>query len=288
MRDAKGTKEFDLKRAVFPCYASIKKDGVRLLREDFLYTRNHNPAIGLDHIKPRFIDGCQHELDGEGLVRGCEFDEASGLIRNHQKVPEAYYMVFDAPSQPGTLFERYTWLFQNLILSDDVQLIEHVICHNLDELMEFYYAAIEAGEEGIMYKAMESLYNDKKNYEWMRMVPIKSADCPVIRIEEGTGKFEDSMGKVVVLFNGKECKVGTGFNEKPWADMTPAERRKAIKDGKGEDEADYESRRRGYIWTHPLKTISRIGCFEYKELSKNGVMRQPRFKGWRWDKKEVD
>ena len=158
MREAQGTKEFNPKKAKYPCYASIKKDGVRLLKNIIgpLYTSNGNDVIGLDHIIPSFIDGRRHAVDGEGLVRGKIFDEASGLIRNHHTTPDAYLMVFDAPEIPGTLFERYTWLFQNLIISDEVGLIEHVVCNNEQELMDFYHKAIEAGEEGIMYKAMDA------------------------------------------------------------------------------------------------------------------------------------
>lgn len=293
MRGAKGTKGFEISKVKFPCYASIKYDGIRVLRKVIggtpqLYSRNHNVLIGADHIKPEYIKGYTGELDGEGMYAGDDFDSASGKWRNHEMIPNAYYMVFDAPAIPGNFETRYNWLKDYLIENDHLKLVEHVLVKDIDELMDFYFKSIEAGHEGIVVKDPKSPYNDKKNYQWMRMVPIKTSDCEVIGVEEGTGKFEGSMGKLIVKFQGKECKVGTGFNEKPWADLTPAERRKAIKDGKGEDGTDYETRRRGWIYNNPNAVIGKIACCEYKELSKNGLMRQPRFKGWRWDKKEVD
>ena len=88
------------------------------------------------------------------------------------------------------------------------------------------------------------------------MVPLESEDVPCTGIFEGTGKYEFSAGGIYVDFNGVQVKVGTGFSD----------------------------RDRKKMWEDQDHYIGLISEIEFKEKTKNGSMRQPRFKGWRLDK----
>lgn len=241
----------------YPCFVSGKYDGVRGLNEVSFKTRAGKVLKGLDHLETELL-ACSAHLDGELMVAGVGFDEGSGLIRNHKPTPDAYYMVFDAPSIPGPLHKRIEWLQKNLKQSRSIKLIPHVEAHDLDDIIAFYNHCLSMGLEGIVIKDMNSEYTAGKSYDWMRLCPVKTADCLVTGWFEGKGKFVNMMGGIIVDYKGKPCKVGTGFKDHE-RDISMA--------------PDY---------------TGRIAECEFKEETKAGSMRQPRFKGWRWDKKETD
>jgi len=281
-------KTFDPASATYPLCAAIKKDGVRARAVTYeLYTRANQRFIGFDHIEDE-LEKYTFEKDGEMMVPGQDFDGASGLIRNNQPVPTAVYWLFDCPSIDASKWARYQFLKENVVETDHIKIIEHRIINNQEELMEFYHQALVDGEEGLVVYTINHEYRDARSYDWCRLVPIQKADCKVIGFEEGEGKLVGSLGKLIVDFNGVPTGVGTGFNEKLWDLLTDAEKKKAAKDGKGYTEEDYESRRRGYIWDHKPEFLNAIAEIHYKEKTSKGSMRQPRFKGWRFDKQEAN
>lgn len=87
-----------------------------------------------------------------------------------------------------------------------------------------------------------------------------SFDLRIIDVEEGKGKHAGRLGALVVSFHGKKLRIGTGF--------TDAERRD---------------------WYTPFSTIlGKIAEVEAMDYSSDGLLREPRFKGIRYDKVEPD
>ncbi len=262
--DVMRLKTFKKEKCKSPCMAAIKKDGVRgLYVEGQLMSRNGKKIVGLEHIEQE-LEGMKYHVDGELCVPGVDFDTASGLIRNHDIVPTAVYHVFDLQNYPGSKIKRYRFLQSIIPESNHIKIIEQNTFMDYEYLMHFYKWAIDGGEEGIVVYDPDSLYEDKRSHDWMRLVPIKKADCKVIDFYEGTGKLEGSLGGVIVDFNGHEVRVGSGFKE---------------------IEGDHPIEHvRDYIWDHIKQFEGMIAELEYKEKTKKGSMRHPRFKRWRHDK----
>jgi len=251
-------KTFPPNKAVYPLLVSIKYDGVRGRSiSGEIFSRSYKKINGMDHIEA-LLEKIPFDVDGEIVVPGSIFDSASGLIRNLDPVPEAVYMVFDGDLRGGK-YERYLTMNQHLLpvkANCPIQIVKQNVVDNEEELMEYYQSALDQGFEGIVACPRDGAYEDKRI--WWRLVPIKTADCICTGVFEGKGKYENSAGGIYVDFDGHQVKVGTGF--------TDSDRKK--------------------FWEAPEHYTGLIGEFEYKEKTKAGSMRQPRFKGWRLDKSE--
>ncbi len=280
-------KNFNEKKIKFPCMAAFKLDGVRgRFINGNMYSRQGKRIKGLGHIKDQlrqyFVD-----FDGEITVPGNIFDSASGLIRNDKDVPEAIYNIFDVPKHPGNKQERYRDYCHWLNPTDHIKIIEQVMIDGMEELIKFYDSAISAGEEGIVIYNIDHVYRNCRSYDWMRMVPIQSADCRVVGFFEGKRRFEGTLGGIRVNYKGFEVKVGTGFSEKTTSLDSDSQ---TFKDNAIIDYSLFSgikgclSVTRDYIWNHKDDFLGVVAECEFKEETKKGSMRQPRFKKWRFDK----
>lgn len=286
-------KTFVPEKAKYPLLAAVKKDGVRGQYIDKFISRSGKPLVGHGHIESEI----ETNLDGELCIPGMGFDDSSGIIRRQYDTPESVFWVFDAPSVPGTKFERYRWLYDNLKQSDHVKLVQHRLITDANMLMEFYADAISKGEEGIVIYDPDQEYEDGRI--WWRLVPIKSADCKVIGFFEGNGKLSGSLGGLVINYKGHEVKVGTGFKEKilekELKQLVNSTDKKLLRlnslDAHGLSLADISPlwhNIRDFIWVNKHHFINKICKVEFKEKTKAGSLRQPRFKCWRFDKDETN
>ena len=66
-------------------------------------------------------------------------------------------------------------------------------------------------------------------------------DLPVVRVDRGTGRNKDRLGKVYVDFKGNEVGVGSGFTDE----------------------------QRDYFWNNPEEILNKIIEVKYKEETKN-------------------
>ena len=271
-------KNYKKEKCKFPCLAAIKKDGVRARFVDgFLYSRQGHRIIGCEHIEKQ-LEHFPYELDGELCVPGMIFDDVSGLIRNNESIPDAVYNIFDMPHNDRKV-SRYIKLMDEYRRHkmNNVDIITHYTIHSEQELQRFYQFALNQDEEGIVIYDPDSLYEDKRSYDWMRMVPLGTEDLECIGFEEGKGKLKNNLGKCIFNFEGKEVKVGTGFKEKYPDKNIP------ILNNLEDLEEDLANIR-GYIWNNQHIFKGLIAEIEFKERTKSGSLRQPRFKRWRFDK----
>lgn len=287
-------KTFDPEKVKYPVLAAIKKDGVRGQCDAKLVSRQGHKLTGHGHIESDLAN-MKYSLDGEICVPGLDFDEASGKIRDDNETPESVLWVFDATDLGGTKLERYIWLSKNLVETNSVKLIKHLVVYNQIQLDELYAEALEAGEEGLVIYEIDSEYVDGRPGTWTRRVPIKSADCPVIGFFEGKGKHTGSLGGIIVDYKGHKVRVGTGFTEK----ILKTQLKQLVTDI---DKSLYtsESKKlhglslaqvsplwlkiRQFIWDNKDLFLGVIAKLEFKEKTKAGSLRQPRFKTWRFDK----
>ena len=103
-----------------------------------------------------------------------------------------------------------------------------------------------------------------KDGEFIKVKPVKSLDLKVVGIFPGKGKYAGKgnyagmAGGITVEYRGVLTDVGTGFS-------------------------DYE---RHQLWQGGL--WGDIAEIEFMELTKDGKLRQPVFKGFRYDKMQAD
>lgn len=272
---------FNPEKAVFPLLASPKKDGNRAQAiHSTLWSRNKKKYHGMSHIEKELAK-YDFGKDGELVVPGHGFDSSSGLIRNKSDVPEAVYWIFDCPDYPSeSRIERYSFLCNSIKETDYIRIMPMIVANNLDDIMKYYHEQLALGEEGLVIYTANHEYRDTRAH-WFRLIPRPTADLRVIGFEEGAGKLKGSLGKLIVDYDGVPVKIGTGFSEKPWSELTQGRKEKT-----GLTEKEYESSRRGYIWVNQEKFLGQICTVEFKQKTKAGSLRQPSFKVWRWDKNE--
>lgn len=286
-------KTFKESKAEYPLICAAKKDGVRgrfVFGE--MMTRSNHKINGIGHIEDE-LDQYLFELDGELVVPGENFDSASGLIRSDDPTPNAVYWIFDCPSHPGTKVERLAFLKEKITTTKHIRIIPHITINDKKQLMKYYNWALSESEEGIVVYTPDHLYRDVRSYDWMRVVPKKTADCRCIGIYEGSGRLEGTLGGIIVNYKGHEVRVGSGFKLKFDKKQALKTAEEAVKDGAPSLTIAYkrEEKRiseiiRDNIWAEPTKFIERLTTIEFKEETKKGSMRQPIFKFWRIDKLE--
>ena len=245
--------DFEEKWLKFPLLVAPKLDGVRgRFFNGKMYSRQCKILIGLEHIEVE-LSKIGDDFDGELMVPGYSFDETSGLIRNQNSTPEAVFHIFDAPGYSGTKKERLDLLEVDIKeMPPGINLIDHRLVTDGLELDIAYQDYLADGYEGLVMYYPDSHYKNGRGHDWMRIVPLKNEDLIIIGTFPGKGKFAGTHGGIIVQYKEHECRVGTGFDDKLRKDLHL------------------------YIGKHAQ--------IEFKEKSKTGKMRQPRFKRWRFDK----
>lgn len=69
------------------------------------------------------------------------------------------------------------------------------------------------GGEGVMLNSATGKYEIKRSKELLKVKHTEEHVLEVVDILEGTGKFEDMMGALVVSYRGNKLGVGSGFND---------------------------------------------------------------------------
>jgi len=240
-----------------PGFTSPKHDGVRAFfypGQNDLISRQGKPILGMSHIIEELGD-YGHVLDMELMIPGMEFNKLSGIVRNHDRTPEIIAQVFDSPGR-GDLKERFSRLPQSTAV---IQRVPHYFVSTLKRFWSLHTQFLGLGHEGSVWKSLNHTYlASQRNWDWMREVPVKSEDCRVLGVYEGKGKMESIAGGIWIDFNGLECKCGT------MKGLDYAARKELL------DNEDYY--------------IGLVAEIQYKNLQPSGKPRQPRFKGWRYDK----
>lgn len=131
-------------------------------------------------------------------------------------------------------------------------------------LFEYLDEVIKQGNEGLIANKLDAYYEvGKRNASIIKFKQQNDVDLLVIGVEEGTGKYKDMLGALVVEYLGYEVKVGSGLSDSFRKEM----------------------------WEDKDKIIGKIVEIQYMEETQdkdgNYSLRHPRLKNVRWDKNEV-
>ena len=263
---------WDGKYCKYPCFVSPKIDGIRaeLINGSF-FSRKGAPLHGLKHIVkelsvlyPTFT---RQHLTGELFIPGMtnDFDTMSGIIRakKHPKKKLIHYAIFDNASMAALpLVIRYDNLtkffpiWRDAISDKRIFLVPHYQVSSLAEIQELTNQFIYKGYEGAVVKQLLSFYEFKRSHNWMRRVPLITIEKRITGVYEGTRQFKGMLGGVYVE---DDLKVGSGFSVKQRKDW----------------------------WNNPKLIIGKMITIKAKGVNRHGRLRQPVFKGIRWDIKGV-
>ncbi len=256
-------KLYDPSKAVYPCLASYKIDGLRCVWENGkLYSRRGHELVGLGHIQEAIAPIAKEfgltRLDGELTVPGKLFDDISGDIRSFKHTPNAVYNVFDAhKAEPICLAQRLSIAYTaaKIIQCPNISIVQHYTVRDENEALDMYEQAKANGYEGLMLKREDGMAFDGRNYDWMKIKPKDTVDVKVISIAEGKGKNELRVGALVCDFGGNTIRVGGGLSD---------------------DQRDR-------WFSDPDLIVGKMIEVDYMELSKNGALRHPRLVSVRGD-----
>lgn len=270
----------------FPVLASEKLDGVfafAVIKDTKvrIFSRTGEEYKSLEHLKPELWD--LHNMCGyevfifECYAKGVPQPTISGWCRDTKKQHlevDAYihdgmtWEEFKNPEDSVGYMDRerpiYLAMISSLFNFHHIFSVRQVIIKTEKDLKEMAESIWAAGGEGVVARPVDSVYQPgKRNAGMVKLKKGVSFDLKVVSLEEGTGKYKNHVGKLVCADrNGKVIKVGSGLTD--------------------------EERKRWWSVFFYDEIVSKIVQVDAMAVSTKGVLREPRFKGIRHDKTEVD
>lgn len=210
-----------------------------------------------------------HVIFGEVYKYDTPFKEISGAFRRHRPQPGLFVMVFDAVPfddwKAGKCdkpyIERYTALKEAWHRTPTPSLIVAPAL-DLGAPQGFANAMVrQGGYDGAIIRRKDAPWTTgaSKNGEAIKVKPVQSLDLEVHGWYRGKGKHAGRAGGITVLYKGVQTDVGTGFSDQERQDIADAG-----------------------------QAPCGVAEVEFMELTADGKLREPRFKGWRFDKTEPD
>jgi len=218
--------KFDEKRMSFPVYVDTKLDGIRCIAtigDDIsLVSRNGKPFVNYPFVEEELkqlnvLEGWR--IDGE-ITMGHFQNLMRTVSRKEDGIElakDAIYNIFDLQFSNNIFEGRHNVLqkLQVCILKKKLthlRIVSGQIVRNMQELMTFYEAQLNAGFEGAIVKSLNGFYEYKRSYNWMKLKPEETEDLEIVDFEEGSGKYQNQLGAFICkLSNGGRVRVGSGL-----------------------------------------------------------------------------
>lgn len=259
-------------RFQFPCHVQPKLNGVRMLynngqlqsRDEHLWKSNILRKIrkALSEVPSTYI------LDGELYVHGMSLQEINSRasvnrVDPHPHEDDVQYHIFDIvdvedPYLPFS--ERINLLYLLFHRSLDafpkyIQMVPTVEAEHKGDADYLYFHYKQINFEGLMYRVSSAPYGflsncSNKENRWNVLLKRKSeldANCIIVDVHEGSGKYQNMVGSLVLEFPGSKVRFNAGSG------LTDEQRQK-------------------YMDQPPIGHVSRI---LYEMLSDDGVPLKP-------------
>lgn len=291
---AKHLHQIPEKKKIWPAAGELKKDGVyayQIMRADDyrIFSRTGMEYTSLNHLN---VSGWLLHVNQEDVVLIFEVHHdtypvniISGYCRDKKtQHPELYAVVHDiipyddfvAGACDIPYADRRDALVEYLqhAYESKYKLSHSFMIRDEEHAQEIFALASAQGEEGIIGRPYYGLWlgGHRKNENYWKMKIELSYDLEVIGMEEGKGKYKGTLGKLLCRFrkfgkkNGELCVVKC-------SGMTDAQRDQWWLENQTGTVLDISG------------TIVKVDAMTF---SKNGLLREPRFKEVREDKLEAD
>lgn len=245
------------------CLAIIVCDGSGIM------TRTGERVHSLPHVERdarNILPG--YVIFGEAYKWDTPFKDISGMFRRHAPQPELFVVAFDAVPvadwRVGECNEPYKARLARLRAVWDATPYPNIIVAPASDAVGsqgFANSLVKiGGYDGAILRRADAPWHvgASKNGEAIKVKPVQSLDLRAVDWFYGKGKHAGRAGGIVVEYRGVQTQVGTGFSD--------AEREAIASQG----------------------TRNYIAEVEFMELTADGKLREPRFKGWRFDKEQPD
>ncbi|MBA3602071.1 MAG: DNA ligase D, partial [Parachlamydiaceae bacterium] len=271
---------FEIKLDGFRAIAELDNSIVKLYSRNQLSFNQRFPTI-VNQLKKLSLDAI---LDGEIVVLNKNGISEFQKLQNLNADSDVYYYVFDILYWEGQDLRKSTVIERKLILekilgnSSQVRYLDHIEKRGLD----FFKFCADKNLEGMIAKKKDSPYLEGiRSKSWLKIKNEQQQEAVICGFTEPRGGRK-GFGALVVGFykNGKikfSGHVGGGFSAKKLAEI------KALLTPLIISECPFASKPKTnsqVTWVTP-QYICEV---KFKELTTEGIMRQPIFQGLRMDK----
>lgn len=234
----------------FPAMVQLKMDGMRFNaivkdgKVDYR-SRNGKEIQGLQHLDEDFIRVAGSKsivFDGELVVndKGVILDRQTGNgilnkavkgtisdLESH-KIRATVWDVIDyedfTVGRSGVPYRTRFEIIKNAVLSDAVSVVEHQMVDNIAETREAFDRYLADGQEGIILKAIDAPWEDKRVKHQIKFKGELECDLQIVDVQEGTGKYVGKLGAIVCQSGPTDNKtitvsVGSGFSDDHRSDL---------------------------------------------------------------------
>lgn len=232
-------------------------------------TRTGEPITSIPHVMAqarKLLPG--YVIFGEAYKFDTPFKDISGAFRRCAPQDDLFVVAFDAVPvadwRAGKCDESYKARLARLREAWHASPGPAIIVAPASDAgasQGFANALVaQGGYDGAILRRADAPWTTgaSKNGEAIKVKPVQSLDLRAVDWFVGKGKYQGLAGGIVVEYRGVTTQVGTGFSD--------AERGTIASQG----------------------TRAQIAEVEFMELTADGKLREPRFKGWRFDKTEPD
>ena len=203
--------------------ASEKLDGVRAYwdGENLLSRQGKKLNAPLSFTKnfPKFA------LDGELYAKKLKFEEIQATVMDKLPDEKAWqrlkFHIFDVPEANGGLLDRLEVLakFLKNKPNENLIIIKQIKMRDNAQFLKFTEDIIVKGGEGAVVREPNTPYERKRSKNALKFKKFKDAECEVIAINKGSGKYVKFAGSLTCkALGGKddeekagEPKTGTIF-----------------------------------------------------------------------------
>lgn len=230
-------------------WVSEKLDGVRAHWDGKqLRFRSGNVV----HAPDWFIAGLPPQpLDGELWIGRGTFDKLSGVVRRAKpddaEWRQVRYMIFELPEKPGSFTERIVQM-KAVVAQVGVPwlgMVEQVRLPDAPALQRKLDEVVRGGGEGLMLHHTDAFYEAGRSPTLLKVTPWLDAEARVVAHLPGKGRQKGRLGALrVEMPDGKRFAIGTGFTDAQRGNPPP---------------------------------IDSLVTYRYRELTRNGIPRFPRF-----------
>ena len=235
----------------FPAMVQLKMDGMRfnaIVKSGKVEYRSRNgkEIQGIQHLDEDFIRAAgtkDRVFDGELLIQAddgavCDRQTGNGILNKAVKgtisASEAKLVratVWDVieyedftVGRSGVPYRTRFEIIKNAVLSDAVSVVEHQMVGNIAEAREAFDRYLADGQEGIILKAIDAPWEDKRVKHQIKFKGELECDLQIIDVQEGTGKYVGKLGAIVCQSGPTDNKtitvsVGSGFSDDHRSDL---------------------------------------------------------------------
>ena len=199
--------------------ASEKLDGVRAYwdGENLLSRQGKKLNTPRSFTKnfPKFA------LDGELYAKELKFEEIQATVMDKLPNEKAWqrlkFHIFDVPEASGGLLDRLEVLakFLKNEPNENLIIIKQIKMRDNAQFLKFTEDIIAKGGEGAVVRDPNTPYERKRSKNALKFKKFKDAECKIIAINKGSGKYSKAAGSLTCKALGGKDKEEKAGEPKP-------------------------------------------------------------------------